>query len=113
QKTVPKVSVLIAFRKFRQSESEPRLWICGGSFSQVVGDISELGVGGLEVFYNRAAGKRARWTIARRVRLWRSRINGVRGNGRHRRNDVGVERWPRAFSAYDLYGGRHPDFECV
>jgi hypothetical protein len=28
-----------------------------------------------QIFDNRAAGKRARWTLARRVRLWRSRIN--------------------------------------
>jgi hypothetical protein len=50
QKTAPEVSVLIAFRKLRQSESEPRLWICGSLFSQVVSDFRTLGYGGLEVF---------------------------------------------------------------
>jgi hypothetical protein len=29
------------------------------------------------------------------------------------RDEVGVERWPRANSGCQLYGGRHRDFECV
>ena len=28
-------------------------------------------------------------------------------------DDVGVERWPRANSGCQLYGGRHRDFDCV
>jgi len=30
-----------------------------------------------------------------------------------RRNDIGIERWPRAGSGCRLYGGRHRDFECA
>jgi len=47
--------------------------------------MSQLLKGSFQVFDNRAAGERAGWTIARRVRLWRGRINGVRGSGRHGR----------------------------
>jgi len=30
-----------------------------------------------------------------------------------RRKYIGIERWPRAGSGCQLYGGRHRDFECV